>query len=304
LEATKRNLAHIPNIEGILKTIKGKSYATISNIITLLADISIICTTRNAMRCFPPPNAIAKFLAMKEDLVGDEGFNYTPALSDITYWETTSIHTLLGFSGLSAFLFYNSVSDADWVFCSKFTPEESAQVIFHCWFGTYKEDFGILKGITTLQTWMKRDELKDRFTKPNMEGTNKVITLPKMTYYSKMSSASQTGELAQGFKQLASIPCFSGTRIRQFSSEFFKYLEESSPSSVSQLTIQGIESDLSTILRNLVEKLKKADRQQQCGTTSWFKISENRSVEQMADYKKQIPDPTFVAREEGIYFLG
>lgn len=277
-EAAKRDLAHIPNIEGILKTIKGKPYKNTSPIITLLADISILCTTRNAMRCFPIPNAFAKLVTSQDDTVFSEDFIVTNKTKWTKYMQQSNKDQLcqsLNFSGVSAFYLYKVACGVPWQFCTKFTPEEAIQVLFHCWFGTYKEDLGVLSQITDTRRWFKRDELKDKFTKPNTEGKNIRVNLIKLNHYSKMSSASQTGELAQGFKQLASMPCFSGKRIRSFSSDFFKYLNETSPIAVNTLTLQGIEADLSNILKTLKEKYDKGDRTQECGTTSWYSVEGN-----------------------------
>lgn len=306
LEAVKRNLAHIPNIEGIMKTIKGKPYKNISTIITLLADISILCTTRNAMRCFPAPSAFALFITKEDDITWSDDIDENMKgrwRSNLPKGVPSNFSNLLNFSGLSAFYLHKKACDIQWTFCTKFTAEEASQIVFHCWFGTYKEDLGVLSQITNSQNWFKRDELKDKFTKPNTEGKNIQIKLIKLHHYSKMSSASQTGELAQGFKQIASIPCFSGSRVRQFSKEFFKYLNESSPNAVSALTVQGIESDLSQILKNLTEKLNKGERTQECGTTTWFAMDTNARSCVLTDSSQVVPDVNFVVRETGHYFL-
>lgn len=67
LNATKLTLGHIPNIEGILKTIKGQPYRTIKNIITLLTDITIITTSRQHNRAFPPPNVFAQLCSSSRE---------------------------------------------------------------------------------------------------------------------------------------------------------------------------------------------------------------------------------------------
>lgn len=57
--ACKRAMAHFPDIDTVLTLIREKDPTEIRPLITLLADIALIVTTRQANRMFPPPAAFS-----------------------------------------------------------------------------------------------------------------------------------------------------------------------------------------------------------------------------------------------------
>lgn len=56
-DAVKRDFAHFRDIDGIMAIIKEKEPVELRSLITLLGDISLIVSTRQAQRMFPPPAA-------------------------------------------------------------------------------------------------------------------------------------------------------------------------------------------------------------------------------------------------------
>nr|QMP82240.1 nucleocapsid protein [Coleopteran orthomyxo-related virus OKIAV158] len=307
--AVKNSLGHIPNIEGIVKALKSQKKMSYRNIISLIADITIIVTSRQHNRTFPFPSAVTLNMVSEADIKKfktiacpqpEVQFPKVLRESESSKWRQN-----ITMSGLPAAIFYNHIAKTQWDLNGTFSSDEASQVIFHCWWGTYKEDLGILQSITTNQIWRKRDELGNKFQKMNSTSSiTSQINLIKLTKFAKLASANQTGLMTQGAKQTASVPVFGGNRKRKFSDDFFKYLEEQSPSGTGLLTLQGIESDLTLILRDLKQKLSSNQKIQDAGTVEWIDMASSSSEEHYT--KREEPEylPNFRPNETCDYFLG
>lgn len=79
-----------------------------------------------------------------------------------------------------------------WTVNSAMDKKQASQVIFHCWFGTYKEDFGILSCMTNINNWYTRKQIDQRFKALSLQSPVEV-DLIKLNYASKMSTCNQTG---------------------------------------------------------------------------------------------------------------
>jgi hypothetical protein len=84
----------------------------------------------------------------------------------------------------------------DIIMAGEFTQQEAAQILYHCIFGTYKEDLGVLAQITNCATWYTRQEIGKKFQGAGT--TRKAVRIQpiRQVYYSKLTSANQTGLLA------------------------------------------------------------------------------------------------------------
>lgn len=130
------------------------------------------------------------------------------------------------------------------------------------------------------------------------------ITLPKLTKFAKLASANQVGAMAQGQKQVASMPVFGGARKRKFDQGFFKYLDEQTPAGSGVLTATGIEADLTAHLRMLKTRLQNANGIQTAGTTFWIDMEKSTSLKCLTDPDSivYLPDDTWL-QETCEYFL-
>lgn len=142
----------------------------------------------------------------------------------------------------------------------------AAQLIFHSWFGTYKEDFGMLSQITQEKRWITRRVIGDKLQKPNQTKHVVPVNLIRMSHYAKLSGASQTGLLSQTNVQTASIPVFSGRRVRLFTQEFIESVEKGVGRDPLQYSIKGVLTFLSTIQKDLIRELQNTGIIQ----TGWY----------------------------------
>lgn len=168
LNAAVSSLFHIPNIESILKTVKSMPRANSQSIIGLIGDITLISTSRQRNRATPPPNVFARFVTSttQYNFAKEIFTNAGRAIPDMVIRAQT-MEDYLTMSGFPAAFMYNEAATTQYQLNGNFTPAEASQVIFHCWWGSYKEDFGILKSITTCNDWFKRDQLGNKFQKIN-----------------------------------------------------------------------------------------------------------------------------------------
>lgn len=126
-------------------------------------------------------------------------------------------------SGHETFLLYKRTCEIDHeMFEGEVNEQDAAQVIYHCMFGTYKEDLSILEQITNCATWYTREQLGKRFQKMTTIGKSVKTQLIIQKMYSKMSSANQTDFLASAYLQTVAVPIFSGYRTQTIGEDFFE----------------------------------------------------------------------------------
>nr|QED21507.1 nucleocapsid [Lestrade virus] len=298
-------LRDFPNI---LDTIKGKKIGELRNIIGLIAEISILTTTRQRNRAFPPPTVFVSILANSTDFSLAAFLTSSGPLSQPPIKDSKNRRTILRshitFSGIAQAVLNNIAAENSWKICGDFSDVEFQQLIFHSWWGTFKEDFGILRSITNHANWFKRDQFGRKFRASTSKKVMELKSLVVMKYYSKLSCAIQTNYAGTGLRQVASIPCFSGRRTRLFGGSYFKYITEQTSIAGSATTLQGIENELTIVFGKMIERLKREDGTMEAGTTEWFAVDINSSDAILMDANKMIPAVTADIKESMTYFLG
>lgn len=140
VDAVKRAFSHVPCIDDIIETTRNVNKSgDVHNMISLLADISLIATTRQAQRMTMPIVMFKKVYDMMED----------QGSKDIMLAN-------FNVSGREAFHTYQLALKYDWEINGNLDDIQAAQASFHAIFGTFKEDLGILETITNLSKWLTR----------------------------------------------------------------------------------------------------------------------------------------------------
>lgn len=125
-------MAHVPYIDEILDIVKGKKSSEVRGLISILADIILITTGRQAHRMFFPIN----FLYKAHNLRVDEDGNI------ITTREVTNLRggdTLLrwfNMSGNGGMYLYNMCSGLEFELEGSWNAIAAQQITFHCIVGT------------------------------------------------------------------------------------------------------------------------------------------------------------------------
>lgn len=280
--AVKRAFNHIPIIDDIIEVTKTQRRAQdISTTVGLLAEIVLVTTSRQATRMFLP----LVFLVKTCESFEARGHSKDTLLK---FFNTT---------GSGGFCIYKSAHKEKWSIGGTFTQEMAGQVVFHSIFGTYKEDFGILKSITNVGNWMTREEIGKGFTRGADHSEKRIAKLPVLTHYSKMSCANQSCLLTGVYNQVASVPVFSGRRSHLFGADFFEHLEKKAVVMSTGKTIPQINASLSLILEDLHQKVRLNKGKMDMGTVEW------RSMEKLdVNVPGDIVD--FCPVGIGKYFMG
>lgn len=99
--AVKRVFAHFPEIDTIIQMLRDKSPSEVRTLISLICDVALIVTTRQATRMFPPPAAFSYIMNRSHTIKG-QTFNKDILLKNFN------------FSGHGAFVFYKVFMGLDW----------------------------------------------------------------------------------------------------------------------------------------------------------------------------------------------
>nr|AYP67576.1 putative nucleocapsid [Old quarry swamp virus] len=286
LAAAKRALAHLPEIDTVLSMIKEKQPSEVKPLITLLANICLITTTRQATRMYPPPAAFA-YIFNIDKYPSPRGASKEKLLE------------VFDFSGHGAFCFYSVFQEFQWKLCGTgLTDTIARQIVYHSMFGTFKEDFGILSAITNESTWRTREQMRNCFRQANTSGTPCPFYPIKQKYYAKMAQANQTGLLTASYSQVSSLPCFSGPTKRKYGDAFFEMLENQTGRTMGGKTLSSLVNLYSEVLDELRKKLEGDGKIVSMGTTKWRLLSEI-NVDFAAPVEK---DECFITT--GKFFLG
>lgn len=152
-------MAHIPNIAKILPALKTKRRADAAPLISRLADNLLVTTGRNACRASPSPNVFANFMVSKAEVNGLQVQVEPMQMTNITKtndprcvggFNPSTLRKVITNSGPAAAALYMSFALNPWHFPDSFGTQHAAQTVFHCWFGTFREDLGVLASITEL----------------------------------------------------------------------------------------------------------------------------------------------------------
>lgn len=137
-------------------------------------------------------------------------------------------------------------------------------------FGTFKEDLGGLKTITSIGTWYTRQELGKAFSKSKELARS--FTLPTLKYYSKLCSANQSEFHTSNVGQVASVPCFSGTRKVTFTDDFYEHMKRDKSHTQSAKTMTNIMHIWSNYITDILTKVQK-NGVNKYGTKSWYSMA-------------------------------
>lgn len=147
-DASKRAMAHIPMIDEILDLIKDKKASEIRGVISLLADIILITTSRQAQRMFFPINMLARMYTLPTT---EQGFVIGDGGQPTEYRTRDDLLSFFNVSGHGGYYLYKMVSHFKWEMEGHFSNSEASQVLFHTIFGTYKEDLSLF--VPNNQNW-------------------------------------------------------------------------------------------------------------------------------------------------------
>lgn len=122
----------------------------VKNMISLLADISLIATTRQAQRM---TMLLVMFKYVYDNLLDECSKNLILQKFNVL--------------GNGAFYTYKKACETKWEMNGSITFHDmkAAQAAFHGIFGTFKEDLGILESITNTPRWLSREEFGSSFWK-------------------------------------------------------------------------------------------------------------------------------------------
>nr|QMP82373.1 nucleocapsid protein [Lepidopteran orthomyxo-related virus OKIAV1731] len=278
--AVKRSMSHVPCIDEMIEITKTTKQASeISTLTTLVAEILLVTTARQATRMFFPLAIFAAIWKTEPD-----------ANKFCNFFSTT---------GAGGWYLYKKAMEGNIKFtmCSEMDKDKAAQIVFHSIFGTYKEDLSILSQITNIKTWFTREQLGDCFRCQGTSSTVVNIDLPKVIYYAKMSCANQTGLLSGVYNQVAISPCFSGARITTFDESFFEHIEKRRVVSSTGKTISQIINVLTSTLEELHTLARSDSKSIKMGTTTWKDMG-------TLDLERPGDDVVIVLRGTSKMFLG
>jgi hypothetical protein len=168
--AVKRAMSHIPCIDEIIEITKNTKQASeIAMLTTLVAEILLVTTSRQATRMFFPITIFAAVYRAEQD---KDGF--------LEFFSSTGNGGWYAYK--KACLLKNK-----WMVAGQMEVEQASQIVFHGIFGTYKEDLSILEAITNVSNWYTREDMGDCFKQQGTTSHQTPVVLPQVTYYAKMS---------------------------------------------------------------------------------------------------------------------
>nr|QPL15393.1 nucleoprotein [Hymenopteran orthomyxo-related virus OKIAV171] len=261
--AVKRAFAHFPDIDTVMSVLKAKIPSEGRSLVTLICDIALITTTRQATRMFPPPAAFSYIFTQPEHKVSG------------SVYKTTNLIPNFNFSGHGAWAFYKIFQSIQWTMYLNINDESIAkQICYHSMFGTFKEDLSLLSQITTQANWYTREQMAGAFKKANTEGKKVTFDPVEQKYFSKLAQANMTGLLTTSYSQMSSLPCFSGKTKRKFADAFFDHLAETSGRTMGGKSMQALIATYSQIKEELRQYLEKNDGKITTGTTEWYNMND------------------------------
>lgn len=247
----KRAMSHVPCIDDLIEITKTTKQASeISMLTTVVAEILLVTTARQATRMFFPITI----------------FNCVWDMHLTKLKEFTNFFSTTGAGGWFA---YKCAMESDITFtvAGNMEEEKASQIVFHSIFGTFREDLSILSQVTDVGKWFTREEMGGIFKQQGSSVEVTKIRLPRVKMYAKMACANQSGLLSGVFNQVATVPCISGTRIQQFDESFFEHVEKRRVVSTSGKSVNQLLAILTSTLNELHEKLKSANKKLEMATT-------------------------------------
>lgn len=276
--ACLRSMGHIPYIKDLLEVLKGKSAFDCSTVITLLADTLLLVGTRNAHRLFFPILIYSQAIG-----TGDNEEELRVPDKDIL--------GQVDFSGKGAFYVYNKMCGLGQMkmYGANITDTTARQIVYHCMFGTFKEDLNLLAKITDQGTWYTRSEIGNHFQKLGSSDRSCDFNLIKQKSWSKLASANITGLLSASYTQLSFQGVFSGRRFQTFSKEFYDSLGRGMGTSVSARSLEDLQSVARKTLMEVLKIVRKNNDTIQMGTVEWYDVASTTLAAKGTQVSVQMP---------------
>lgn len=254
--AVKKTLSHIPAFTDFISLTETNSAAEyVKPALALLGNILLVTTSRHSQRgCIPMcmVSYLYETMTLENKAIFLDNFDL---------------------SGKGLFYTYKQVQKSTQKFNIEMdgTEEQAAQIVFHTIFGTFKEDLGVLKTITSIGTWYTRQELGKAFSKS--KELVRSFTLPTLKYYSKLCSANQSEFHTLNVGQVSSVPCFSGTRKVTFTDDFYEHMKRDKSHTQSAKTMTNIIVHIwSNYITDILTKVQK-NGVNKYGTKSWYSMA-------------------------------
>lgn len=148
------------------------------------------------------------------------------------------------------------------------TEEQASQIVFHTMFGTFKEDLGVLKSITSVGNWSTRQELGKAFSKS--KEVVRSFSLPALKFYSKLCSTNQSEYHTSNVGLVSSVPCFSGSKRVTFTDDFYEQMKRDKSQSAKTMT--NIVHIWSNYVTEILTKVQK-NGVSRYGTKAWYSMA-------------------------------
>lgn len=204
-DAAMRAFAHIPNCSAIVEALEGVKAKEAAPLISALADLTLLIPARNQRRAFFPlcmfayaalsPSEIKgyshewkdKKIVTTPSKIVEGGMETDPDLHDLSCWDM---------SGKGAALIYKKCQESKngWSMpkTAEMTAEIGGQCTCHSIWGSFCEDFSLLRWMTDKRQWLKRREMGGFMVEYGTTKTSIRIDLPVLKHYSKLASSNLT----------------------------------------------------------------------------------------------------------------
>lgn len=248
-------LSHIPAITDFISLTETNSAAEyVKPALALLGDILLVTTYRQSQRgCIP----VCMLHHLYSTMDGDDKAIFLDNFD---------------LSGKGLFYSYKLLQKSHQKFNLEMdgTEEQAAQIVFHTIFGAFKEVLGVLKSITSVGSWSTRQELGKAFTRS--KEVVRSFTLSSLKYYSKLCSANQSEFHTSNVNQVASVPCFTGTRKVTFGEEFYEHMRRDKSHTQTAKTMTNIVHIWSYYVTEILTRVQK-NGTSKYGTKSWYSMA-------------------------------
>lgn len=164
----------------------------------------------------------------------------------------------------------------------KATTTQAIQIVYHCIFGTFKEDLSVLKEITNESTWQTREKMAKVFVN---------------RYYSQVSADYQNRVSATSYQQICCSPVFSGRRIQHYNDDFFARLGRTARETGMGCIIINRTVYLANILHELKEMSLNNGKRIEIGVTKWIRVEGMTA-------SGGVEDPKLSLNATGEFFMG
>nr|QPL15320.1 nucleoprotein [Neuropteran orthomyxo-related virus OKIAV190] len=279
--AVRRCFGNFPSLETLINVVKNSNNGDLCALFPIIADILQITTSRSANRAFFPVIFLLKTLYTEAEMkkmvnkvqTGDtsEFDNGFVGLAENRSWENH-----FSYSGYCAFAIYNMCSKMNWIIRVPSLEVQSImvkQLIFHSIWGTYKEDQGILAGMTStnLKEWYSRRQMN--IAMKSIAEMNYITTnLLTINLYSKLATAQQTELLGRSQDMVMHTPVFSGVRRHTNLDLLFTHLDRNNGKNFRGMASNSLSTLIAeyTALLDHLRKIIGNDNEILMGTTNWY----------------------------------